>query len=314
MSNLTNESQNKKQRLGRGLGSLLGGSADIQTETEPRSSASIAAPKMQESTPSEARIWNIPIEKLVPSPYQPRSHFDSTKIQELADSIKERGIVQPLVARKLNNGTYEIIAGERRWRAAQAAGLFEVPVQLKILSNKEALEIAIIENVQREDLSAIEEAEAYQRLMQEFQLTQQQVAERVGKDRVTVTNSLRLLQLPTQIRDLVGQGELSQGHAKVLLSVTDLRTMQRLAEKVRKEGLSVRSLEREIKKISADSGAPQETPKASTAKIQAEGLRQQMQNKLGTKVSIDYSEGQGKISIHFYSDEELSSIYERICP
>jgi ParB family chromosome partitioning protein len=318
MSDITSETQNKKQRLGRGLGSLLGGN-DLQEQSvakpaSPAQAQNQAAPKPQESIPAEARIWQIPIEKLIPSPYQPRTHFAAEKIKELADSIKDRGILQPIVARKLNNGSFEIIAGERRWRAAQVAGFFEVPVQLKVLSNKEALEIAIIENVQREDLSPIEEAEAYHRLVREFNFTQQQVAERVGKDRVTVANALRLLQLPLEVREMVSQGFLSQGHAKVLLGLTDEGLIRKLAKKSVADALSVRALEKELKKASSpqveDLDAPQ--PSAPAHKAAVEALRNQIQKKLGTKVSVDYHRGSGKIAIHFYSDDELTALAARI--
>ena len=315
MSEITNETQNKKQRLGRGLGSLLvGHDLSEPVASKPQMPTAVAPKAAEPTTPPEARIWQIPIEKLTPSPYQPRTHFAAEKIKELADSIKDRGILQPIVARKLNNGSFEIIAGERRWRAAQVAGLFEVPVQIKVLSNKEALEIAIIENVQREDLSPIEEAEAYQRLVREFNFTQQQVAERVGKDRVTVANALRLLQLRLEVREMVSQGFLSQGHAKVLLGLTDDGLIRKLAKKSVADSLSVRALEKELKKANSPAAeGANETKALAPAHQQAvEALRIQIQKKLGTKVSLDYNQGSGKIAIHFYSDDELTALAARI--
>ena len=321
MSEINTESQNKKQRLGRGLGSLLGSREELSqppkvssvVEAKPSGPGPLAP---QENIPGDLRMWKVPVEKLVPSPYQPRTQFAAEKIKELADSIKERGILQPIVVRKLNNGNFEIIAGERRWRAAQVAGLFEVPVQVKVLSNKEALEIAIIENVQREDLSPLEEAEAYQRLMTEFSLTQQQVAERVGKERATIANALRLLFLPKGARELLAAGTISQGHAKVLLSLGQEQEIERWAQKVAKAQISVRALERELKKnrakdeLDPEFDSPIET--FSRAKQAAESLRGDLQKKLGTKVLLDYEDGQGKITIHFYSDEELNSLAEKL--
>ena len=319
MPNLTNESQNKKKSLGRGLGSLLGAREDIAPPSPNPAAKPPAAQQAQvapqESLPPDARIWKIPVEKLVPSPYQPRTQFPAEKIKELADSIKERGILQPIVARKLNNGTFEIIAGERRWRAAQAAGLFEVPVQIKVLSNREALEIAIIENVQREDLTPLDEAEAYQRLVREFNLTQQQVAERVGKERATVTNALRLLALPKEARELLASGAISQGHAKVLLSLGNAEDINSWAKKVAKTQLSVRALERDLKKQRSPVDPIADSSHIETysrAKQAAESLRGELQKKLGTKVLLDYEDGEGKIVIHFYSDEELTALAEKL--
>jgi ParB family transcriptional regulator, chromosome partitioning protein len=298
MSEFTNELQNKKQRLGRGLGSLLGG--DSQTTSTPQSG-------LQGSTPAEARVWDIAIDKLSPSHLQPRRQFDRQALEELAQSIRENGILQPITARKNSVGNLEIIAGERRWRAAQIAGLHEVPVILKTMGDKETLELAIIENIQREDLNPIEEAEAYNQLMNEFHLTQQQVAERVGKDRVTVTNMLRLLGLPAAVIDLVKNGQLSQGHAKVLLSITDREKIISLAKKCVSQQLSVRRLEKETqeKQKSTVSHSPQVSQSLFA-------LSEDLQKSLGTKVEIDYKKGKGKISIQFYSDDELTEICERI--
>jgi len=308
MSEINTDIQNKKQRLGRGLGSLLGG-------TQPAVAVSSAAPILNtNNTPAEARVWNIGIDKLHASEYQPRLNFDPKAMDELANSIKEKGIIQPLVARKISDQKFEIIAGERRWRAAQIAGLHEVPVILKTLSNKDTLEVAIIENIQRENLNPIEEAEAYQRLAQEFNLTQQQIAEKVGKERATIANSMRLLSLPKVVRELVQSGKLSGGHAKVLLGLENSELIEDLAKKIEKESLSVRKTEKEVAKLKEKKQVSSKVPteENSQAYKQAQKLSEDLQRALGTKVQIDYQSGQGKISIHFYSNEELTEICERI--
>jgi ParB family chromosome partitioning protein len=262
----------------------------------------------------EARIWQVAIDKLSASEYQPRNHFEKEKLEELAASIKQNGILQPIVARKAGAGRFEIIAGERRWRAAQIAGLHEVPVILKTLENQAALELAIIENIQREDLNPIDEAEAYQRLASEFNLTQQQVADKVGKDRATVANTMRLLALPSQVRELVANGEISSGHAKVLLSLGNPTKQIEIAKKIGQQKMSVRQLE---KLVAAEaSGLPVDQEKPSNQSLVKQklvsGLAEDLQKILGTKVSIDYLNSKGKVSVHFYSDEELTQIVERL--
>jgi len=329
VSDLSGENQNKKQRLGRGLGSLLGGhqsplgapekpasAPKMATQTTPLATQATAPAPVQPAIPAEARVWQVPVDKLSPSQFQPRTHFEKEKLEELASSIKQNGILQPIVARKLPNGKFEIIAGERRWRAAQIAGLHEVPVLLKTMENQAALEIAIIENIQREDLNPIEEAEAYQRLAQEFHLTQQQVAEKVGKDRATVANSMRLLALPQQIRQMVVQAEISAGHAKVLLSLANPAAQLELAKKISQQKLSVRQLEKlvaaEAAGKSAESEASAKAPDHGVTQRLIAGLSEELQKVLGTKVSIDYLNSKGRISIQFYSDEELTQIVDRL--
>ena len=264
--------------------------------------------------PDDARIWQIQVDKLVSGEFQPRTEFDKQKINELAASIKEHGILQPIVARKLSANKYEIVAGERRWRAAQVAGLHQVPVILKEMANQKALELALIENIQREDLNPIEEAEAYQKLSEEFNLTQQQVADKVGKERATIANSLRLLLLPKSLREMLQKSEISTGHAKVLLAVSDAKTQLEFAQKIRQDKVSVRQLEKMVaslnivKKTETKTGS---VDKSVTDRLIA-GLGEELQKILGTKVSIDYSNAKGKIAIHFYSDEELTQIVDRL--
>ncbi len=263
-------------------------------------------------TPPEARVWQVAVDKLKPSTYQPRTVFQKDKLEELAQSIRNSGILQPIVARKLQNGSFEIIAGERRWRAAQLAGLHEVPVILKTLGDRETLEIAIVENIQREDLNPMEEADAYQRLAHEFNLTQQQVAEKVGKDRATVANAIRLLQLPYEVREMVSRNEISQGHAKVLLALPNATDQNKWARKVRDESLSVRKLEKALQEVLVPRQKESDIAKPGVNQKLITNLSEELQKLLGTKVNIDYSNSKGKISIHFYSDDELNQIVERM--
>lgn len=359
--------QNKK-RLGRGIGSLLTGSSfdggdstdrqkqalqeqvaakttvasNLQDVPQETRKASAAPSNIQSKTvetrqapaaapaADDGRIWKIGIDKIVPGIYQPRKTFEKEKIEELAQSIRENGILQPITVRKRPAGGYEIVAGERRWRAAQAAGLHEVPSIIKNYSDKETLQLAIIENVQRQDLDPIEEAEGYSQLIKEFGYSQQDIAQRVGKDRATVANSLRLIGLTTKVKDLISQGFLSTGHAKVLLSVEDVTTQEKLAATIQKKSLSVRALEGLVKQIKSGTGDYSDDqssdglaqvvpggsamdPKKDLRKSLAMELGNQLQKKLGTKVSIQYNEGKGSVTLQFYTDDQLNQIYETIC-
>ncbi|MFN7455649.1 MAG: ParB/RepB/Spo0J family partition protein [Pseudobdellovibrionaceae bacterium] len=320
MSNFLDDSQNKKSRLGRGLSSLLGG-ADLNSEPSsarpaPAQTAMVApsagvAQSVAPAFPAEARIWQVAVDKMTPSAFQPRSHFDKAALEELATSIRANGILQPIVARKLPSGRFEIIAGERRWRAAQLAGLHEVPVILKAFDDKATLEMAIIENVQREDLNPIEEAEAYQRLADDFDLTQNQIAEKVGKDRATVANALRILSLPQKVRDLLADGSISTGHAKVLLSLQSAEQITSLAAQAAKQQISVRKLEKLVSSTKKGSQSKDTISLDVSSKL-IESLAEEVQKILSTKVSIDYAEGKGKVTVHFYTDEELNNIVDRL--
>ena len=231
----------------------------------------------------------------------------------MAQSIKENGILQPVVVRKRTAGGYEIIAGERRWRAAQIAGLHEIPALIKTFSDQEALQMALIENIQREDLDPIEEAESYQRLIEEFNLSQQQAAEKVGKERSSVANALRLLALPFEIKEMVSSKNVSVGHAKVLLSLENKQQQVRLAKLVSEKNLSVRALEQTIKlqaKESIEKDIVEKQSKELSTQL-AQQLAQNIQKMLGTKTEIQYNKGKGQLTIHFYSDDQLNSIFER---
>ncbi|MBL7557819.1 MAG: ParB/RepB/Spo0J family partition protein [Bdellovibrionaceae bacterium] len=329
MSEISVEKQ--KRGLGRGLGSLLG-SSNTQTNTPATNPASLKAnipatgtsaktleaPKAamvakEPAVLSEGKIWQMSIEKLKPGAFQPRRQFEKEKLQELSQSIKSNGILQPIIVRKVGDG-FEIVAGERRWRASQMAGLHEVPVIIKNFSDRETLELSIIENVQREDLNPIEEADGYLRLQQEFQLSHQQIAEKVGKDRATVSNALRLLHLPSEIKEMLVNSVISTGHAKVLLSIDDSKKQLELAKMVRDDQLSVRKLEALSKRKSSDevqAGSAANVDLNVTNRLMA-GLADELQKLLGTKVNIDYHNSKGKISIAFYSDEELSQLIDKI--
>lgn len=263
---------------------------------------------------TEGKVWQVSIDKLSSGQFQPRKAFEKEPLQELAQSIKENGILQPIIARKVTGGRLEIVAGERRWRAAQIAGLHEVPVLIKNFDDKETLELAIIENIQREDLNPIEEAEGYAKLISEFKMSQQQVADKVGRDRATVANAVRLLALPQDIKKYIVDGLLSVGHAKVLLSLQDPKKQIELAKKVLNEKMSVRKLE----KLVADAQNPRHDKEEEASAEQSvtqrliSGLSDELQKMLGTKVNIDYANSKGKIAVHFYSDDELTQIVDRL--
>ncbi len=333
MSELINESPNKRKGLGRGLGSLLGSAEEAskpktdasstqQVGPQPSGSANNSAkatahPQVLKSSepPTSAgdKIWTVSIEKLKSGQYQPRKTFEKEPLEELSRSIREHGILQPIVVRNNTAGQLEIVAGERRWRAAQLAGLHEVPVIIKNFSNQKTLELSLIENLQRQDLNPIEEAEGYQKLITEFGLTQEQVSERVGKERVTVTNSLRLLKLIPEVRELVQQGQIGSGHAKVLLGVSDPLLQKKLANQVVQQQISVRKLEAVIKQTTkAPEPNSSKMAEANITERLIAGLSEEMQKTLGTKVTIDYNNSRGKMSIYFYSDDELTEIVEKI--
>lgn len=328
--NQNKQDKRPEKKLGRGIGSLLGGAGAeyssqglaINTKESPPAgplaSQQTAAVATVAPIDPEKRVWSISIDKLVPGQYQPRKRFEKTALEELAQSIKENGILQPIVVRKRASGGYEIVAGERRWRAAQLAGRHEVPALIRDYSDKEALQLALIENVQREDLDPIEEAESYQRLMQEFSYSQAQVAEKVGKERSTVANAIRLIALPNEIKDMLSEKQISIGHAKVLLAEANKQEQIKLAKACIEKGLSVRALEGILKKNSVEAAGGKNTSGAADPMKQdlsqrlAVELAEQLQKSLGTKVQINYKAGKGDLTIHFYSDEQLNNIYEKI--
>ncbi|MCS6838439.1 MAG: ParB/RepB/Spo0J family partition protein [Bdellovibrionaceae bacterium] len=314
--NSTQPSKNKRV-LGRGISSLLGvtNTLDNQLTTHLDIQQGIDA----------QRIWKIPIEKIKPSPWQPRQTFKQEELNELAASIKEKGVIQPIVVRQ-EGDFFELIAGERRWRAAQMAGLHELPAIIKNYDDIESLEVAIIENIQRSNLDPIEEGLAYQKLMGQFGLTQAQIAQKVGKDRATIANLLRLLTLPPSVQEHLRKGLLSTGHAKVLLGLSDSKEIEHFASLIISKGLSVRQLERLIKSVRTDEG-----PKTRSGLVGSlEGARinlsdsiksdsvntKRIQNRLsqvlGTKVELKQYSDHGQLIIYYFSSDQLSEIVEKL--
>jgi ParB family chromosome partitioning protein len=267
--------------------------------------------------PSRGGAIEVDVDRLAPNDDQPRLAIDEEKLDELARSIKANGIIQPILVRRAGDG-YRIIAGERRWRAAQRAGLLKVPVVVRDVnegSHKELLELALIENIQREDLNPIEEALAYQRLSEEFQLTQEQIATAVGKDRSSVANYLRLLRLPEEVRADLASGALSMGHARAILAVTDPATQRHAAREVISRGLSVRDTELMVKKLGTTPPNVERAPRDADqpkADVHTRAAEDRMRFALGTKVRIVRKGHGGTIEIDFTSEAELNRLYEYI--
>ena len=278
----------QRKALGRGLGALLG------------------TPELDVD-----QLREIDIDRILPNSQQPRKSFDEESLEELASSIRQHGVVQPIVVRPLDDGFFQLIAGERRWRASQRAGLSRVPAVVRQAGEHDTLEIALIENLQRQDLNPLEEAQAYERLIVEFGMTQDEVARRVGKNRATIANMLRLLKLPNEVQQWVRENKLSTGHAKALLSLSEPDAILDAARKVIHGNLSVRQTEMLTSRISKGEAEHDESGAVSEAadpnvKAAIRGLEQV----LGTKVAIQENAGKGRIEIHFYSFEEMNRLYE----
>jgi len=280
----------KRPALGKGLGALL---PDIEKE-------------------DRKNFFYCGIEEIAPSRYQPRKGFNEKKLTELAESIKEKGIIEPLIVRKTDGG-YELIVGERRWRAAQSAGIKEVPVIVRDVTTREALELALVENLQREDLNPLEEAEAYKRLMEEFKYTQEDLAKRIGKDRTTVANAVRLLKLPQEIKASLADETISSGHARALLGVENPEEQTMACMKVIKRGLSVRETERLVKRSNLQKSREDRASKSTGEdELHLGYLEETLRKFLGTQVRIPKKGKRGKIEIEFYSKEDLERIIEII--
>lgn len=305
-----------KPALGRGLGALLGGSSPV---TKPAADAPRTQPP--QTAPKGEEVRKIPVSKIRACSFQPRKEFAEEAIKELADSIKEQGVLTPILVRAAGDG-FELIAGERRWRAAQLAGLAEVPALVKEADDRKVLELALIENLQREDLNAIEEALGYAELGARFKLTQEEIAQRMGKARSAVANSLRLLNLSEEVRAYVRKGLLSVGHAKLLLGLSNAAEQDQLARDVLAGGLSVRALEELIAdRKSGVTGSQAGSPTSSggptsatngksgfTPDLHITALRDRLQQKLGSKVLVRYRKGKGAIEVRFFSDDDLDRI------
>jgi ParB family transcriptional regulator, chromosome partitioning protein len=299
-----------KPALGRGLGALLG---DSPIATPPASApVSSTAPGAPAATDPRERVQRVALDRVRPCPMQPRKDFSPEALRELADSIKEQGIVQPLIVRE-REGHLELIAGERRWRAAQLLGLAEVPVILRQADDRAVLELALIENLQRENLNPLEEAHGYSQLIELFQLKQEEVATKVGKSRAVVANALRLLKLPASIQASIREGRLSVGHAKVILGLANESNQRAAAERIIKDGLSVRQTEVLVARLLArEAGAVtkpgQMTPLPRDAHLAS--LENQLRERLGTKVHLRYTHGRGALEVAFFSDAELERILQ----
>lgn len=287
----------KKRGLGRGLSALM---ADVQEE-KPQGDASPKQPDRM-----------IPIEKIVPNPDQPRRSFDKDALKDLAASIAEKGVIQPLILREnpKGDGTYEIVAGERRWRASQQAKLHELPAIIRQFDDTEVLEVAIIENIQRADLNPLEEAQAFSQLMEKFGHTQDELSKSLGKSRSHIANSVRLLTLPAEVQDFVEKGRLTAGHARALITSEDPVGLAKLAIK---NGLSVRDVEKMAKSFSAETGSKNPKPSregGSTKDADTKALEQDLSANLGMKVSVDHSAGKesGKLVISYGNLEELDDL------
>ena len=284
----------KRRGLGRGLDTLLGGRGDPVGASEGD------------------RLLTLPIEHMQPGKYQPRSQMDSERLQELADSIKSQGLIQPIIVRSIGNNRYEIIAGERRWRACQLAKVREVPVVVRAADDHAALAMALIENIQREDLNPLEEAVALQRLIDEFALTHQQAADAVGRSRAAVSNLLRLLELSEGVRQLVERGAIEMGHARALLSLP-VDQAEALARQAAAEGWSVREIERRVKAQQNASAKPASTSAAAKPDADIDALQRELSDRLGTAVAVQHGRGgRGKLVISYHSLDVLDGILERL--
>lgn len=292
----------KKKGLGKGLDSLIPDNNSMKSVTSEKTVES------KEDAAAKSGVQVMKINEVEPNRDQPRKNFDEDALLELSDSIKQFGVLQPLLVRKRKD-YYEIIAGERRWRAAKLAGVKEVPVIEKEYTDQEILEIGLIENIQRENLNPIEEAIAYKRLLEEFNLKQDEVAERVSKSRTAVTNSMRLLKLSDKVQQMIIDDMLSTGHARALLAIDDPELQYTLANKIFDEKLSVRETEKLVKEIKNPKKPKEKKPVANSFIYQ--DLEEKMKSVFGTKVSIaSKGKGKGKIEIEYYSDDELEHLFD----
>ncbi|HEV2454423.1 MAG TPA: ParB/RepB/Spo0J family partition protein [Verrucomicrobiae bacterium] len=298
-----------KSALGRGLGALLGGPitppAPVPSPAQPAAAPAVAD--------SRERVQRVPLDKIRPSALQPRKQFSDESLRELADSIREQGIVQPLIARPRGD-FFELIAGERRWRAAQLLNLPDVPVIAREANDRTVLELALIENLQRENLNPIEEALGYSQLSQQFDLTQEEISAKVGKSRAAVANALRLLRLPPPVQDFIRQGQLSIGHAKVILGLADEKSQTAAARRVIQDSLNVRQTEGLVGKLllprEKEPASRSSTATAPAGDPHVTDLESQLREIFATKVKFNYAQGKGSLEISFFSDAELERILQ----
>ena len=306
-----------KPALGRGLGALLGGTSPSAKPVLPSTAypaTTIATVTAAPPVDDRERVQRVPMDRVQPCPFQPRKDFTQESLRELADSIREQGIIQPLIVRKKGEH-FELLAGERRWRAAQLASLTEVPVILREADDREVLELALIENLQRENLNPIEEALGYSELISTYQMRQEDVAVKVGKSRTVVANALRLLKLPADLQTYVRDSRLSVGHAKVILGLSIPAEQQLAAERIIKEGLNVRQTEELVTRLQQPAVEVTAHTRNGAAvpvmrDVHVTNLENKLRERLGTKVQLRYRAGKGALDIRFYSDNELERIMQ----
>ncbi|HSH37183.1 MAG TPA: ParB/RepB/Spo0J family partition protein [Chthoniobacterales bacterium] len=288
-----------KSALGKGLGALIG------TRPQP---APTPAPEMQEEGAAGEKVQQVPLSSIVASPLQPRTEFAPEALQELVDSIRQHGIIQPLIVRMVN-GKHELIAGERRWRASQQLGLVEAPVIVREASDRDVLELSLIENLQRADLNPIEEAQAYARLAREFEMRQEDIALKVGRSRAAVANSMRLLDLHEQVQSWVTKGLLSVGHAKALLGLKAQDEQLAVAETILRRSATVRDAERLVaKQLGGTRRRRRQTVNAPIQSAQLEDLQNRLQQHLGTRVTLHHGEKRGRIELEYYGNDDLERL------
>ena len=279
----------RKSGLGRGLDALIPGSEGKQ---------------------ESVGVLEVSVDQIVPNPRQPRSNMDGEELEELAESIREHGVIQPLIVTKEEwGGKYILIAGERRLEAARKAKINKVPVLVREASDQEMLELALIENVQRADLNPLETAEAYRQLSEDFSLSHDEIASRVAKSRVTVTNTLRLLNLTIGVQMALTEAKISEGHARALLGLNSPQAQAAVLQSIVKKGLNVRQTEELVRKLSGEKPIPKEKPEPSPEIV---SLQERLQNSLGTRVNLNHRRNGGTITIHYYSDEELNALIDRL--
>lgn len=293
----------KRKALGKGLGALI---------PQKEGGAESASPAPE----ADAAGFRVPLKDIYANPDQPRTHFDEERIGELAASIKEQGVIQPLLVRRRPQGGYELIAGERRYRASKKAGLKEVPVTVRAATDREVMELALVENLQRDDLNPVELALGYQSLIEDHAYTQEQLAKRIGRDRSSVANTLRLLKLPQKAQEDLIEGRLSTGHAKALLSLENVELMLELREQILKSGLSVREAEKRAKELSQGGSlrrAPKSEKKPAGVDPDVEALTRRLERKLGVKIRIAHNKkGAGKLTISYANLGELQPILDKL--
>ena len=291
----------KKTSLGTGLSSLIPNKLNKNRE--------INIPLQKKSFISSDEIVKIPVENIVPNPNQPRYYFDGDNLKELSESIKEHGVIQPILVTKINGNKYELIAGERRLQASKLAELKEIPAIVRLATNQQKLELALVENIQRHNLNPVEEAKAYQKLGKEFGLTQEKIAKKTGKSRSTIANIIRLLDLPIEIQRGIIAGKITEGHARAILSLENPEKQRALYELILKNNLTVRATENKVKEVTVHSHKRKVSKQVD---LYIQDMEDNLQQKLGTKVKIKKHGTTGKITIDFFSEEEFNKIVKSL--